>query len=127
VKINSALGECSPKTIIVQPFMFEENLKGVIELGFSEQADEKVLEFIRRAVVSIGIAVNTAQDRIKMLELYEQTQSQAEELESQAEELMATNEELLKKTQLLQSSEEELQVQQEELRLINSELEEKAE
>jgi peptidoglycan hydrolase CwlO-like protein len=73
----------------------------------------------------IGIAVNTAQARTIMHDLFEETQQQAEELEAQQEEMRVTNEELVNKTEMLQASEEELRVQQEELRTINAELEEK--
>jgi CHASE3 domain sensor protein len=113
------------ETFIV-PFFFDKKLKGVIEIGFHNELKEEIKEYILLAANDIGIAVNTAQARTIMHDLFEETQQQAEELEAQQEEMRVTNEELMNKTEMLQASEEELRVQQEELRTINAELEEKA-
>ncbi|MFA6082997.1 response regulator [Mucilaginibacter sp.] len=113
------------ETFIV-PFFFDKKLKGVIEVGFRDEVKEEVKEYILLIANDIGIAVNTAQARSIMHDLFEETQQQAEELEAQQEEMRVTNEELMNKTEMLQASEEELRVQQEELRTINAELEEKA-
>jgi CheY-like chemotaxis protein len=101
-------------------------LKGVIEIAYQDELTSRNREYILAAADSIGVAVNTAQARTIMHDLFEETQQQAEELEAQQEEMRVTNEELLNKTEMLQASEEELRVQQEELRTINAELEEKA-
>ncbi|WP_374167006.1 response regulator [Arcticibacter sp. MXS-1] len=127
LSIRSGLGEMVPQTLVLYPIFFEGQLLGVIELGFSAMPSENKEWFIGRVCGGIGIAVNTAQSRVKLRELLTKTEKQARELESQQEELVATNEELLYKTQQLQASEEELTAQQEELLQMNSELEEKAE
>jgi len=113
------------ETFIV-PFFYDKKLKGVVEVGYHEGIKEAVKEYILLVTNDIGIAVNTAQARTIMHDLFEETQQQAEELEAQQEEMRVTNEELMNKTEMLQASEEELRVQQEELRTINAELEEKA-
>ncbi|MEJ7693451.1 response regulator, partial [Daejeonella sp.] len=127
VKICSGLGEVTPHTILVQPFLFEDSVKGVIEFGMVTELSPIKMEFIKMALDSIAVAVNSAQSRAKLKDLFEETHQQAEELEVQQEELRSTNEDLVQKTEMLQASEEELRVQQEELRQINAELEEKAE
>jgi signal transduction histidine kinase/DNA-binding response OmpR family regulator/CHASE3 domain sensor protein len=126
-KINSATGDTLPNVLLFQPFFLDDQLKGVIELGYVTEPSEVTLQFIGIVVDSVAIAVDTSQARVKLQQLFAKTQQQAEELESQQEELRTTNEELTFKTEALQASEEELQVQQEELRQINSELQEKAE
>jgi CheY-like chemotaxis protein/CHASE3 domain sensor protein len=126
IRVKSSLGEGSPKHIIVAPFLFNNKLKGVIELGFFNEIDRSQSELIGLVAENIAISIQSAQARERMQKLFEQIQLQAEELESQQEELRQTNEELSKQTQLLQSSEEELRVQQEELKQTNAELEEKA-
>jgi CheY-like chemotaxis protein/signal transduction histidine kinase/CHASE3 domain sensor protein len=113
------------ETFIV-PFFFDKKLKGVIEVGFRNEVKEEIKEYILLAANNVGIAVNTAQARTMLHDLFEETQQQAEELEAQQEEMRVTNDELMNKTEMLQASEEELRVQQEELRTINAELEEKA-
>jgi len=110
----------------VVPFFFDKKLKGVFEIAYRDALDGASKEYLLNVADIIGIAINTAQARSMMHELFSQVQQQAEELESQQEEMRITNEELLTKTEMLQASEEELTVQQEELRSTNAELEEKA-
>lgn len=112
--------------IMIVPFFFDKKLKGVMEIAFQDALSGNVKDYVTAVAKDIGIAINTAQARTIMHDLFEETQQQAEELEAQQEEMRVTNEELLNKTEMLQASEEELRVQQEELRTINAELEEKA-
>jgi CheY-like chemotaxis protein/signal transduction histidine kinase/CHASE3 domain sensor protein len=122
---TSLISDTLVETYIV-PFFFDKELKGVIELAFAGSIAGNNRDFISVIADDIGIAINTAQARTIMHNLYEETQQQAEELAAQQEEMRVTNEALMSKTELLQASEEELKVQQEELRTINAELEEKA-
>lgn len=126
IKINSGLGNAAPQNIIVFPFLYEEEVKGVIEIGMAHQFSELDMQFLNMAGNNIAIAFNTSQSRTKLKELLEETQRQAEELEVQQEELKQSNEELVEKTGLLENSETELKAQQEELQQTNEELEEKA-
>lgn len=126
VKVSSGLGNTSPKTIIVMPVLFEDEIVAAIEMALPKPPTALELNFFERITTNIGVAINRTQAREKLRDLFLQTQQQAEELESQQEELRTTNEELIHKSEELQSSEEELRVQQEELRQTNAELEEKA-
>lgn len=111
---------------IIIPFFFDKQLKGVIEIACNGEIDSNTRRYLSIVANNAAVAVNTAQARTIMHDLYEETQQQAEELEAQQEEMRVTNEELMNKTEMLEASEEELRVQQEELRSINAELEEKA-
>ncbi|WP_183560167.1 response regulator [Mucilaginibacter sp. SP1R1] len=122
---SSMLKEALTESFIV-PFFFDKQLKGVMEIAYTGEMAAHKKNYILAVANDIGIAVNTAQARTIMHDLFEETQQQAEELEAQQEEMRVTNEELVNKTEMLQASEEELRVQQEELRTINAELEEKA-
>jgi len=126
VKISSGIGETVPQSLLIQPFIFEDEIKGVIELGFANPITPIKREFLEKGMDAIAVAFNMAQARHQINELLEATQQQAEELETQQEELRTTNEELITKTLSLQSSEEELRVQQDRLRLSNANLEVKA-
>lgn len=126
IKITTGLGNTKPKSILIQPFFFQDELIGVIEFAFVHEISPKVLSFLDKAITNIGIGMQAASARVKMQQLFDQIQKQTEELQSQQEELRVSNEELLSKTEMLQSSEEELKVQQEELRETNYLLEEKA-
>ncbi len=126
VKINSALGNSLPKNILVYPFQYDGQVKGVIEIGSAREFSDLDLQFMNMVTENIGIAFNSSQSRTQLKELLEETQRQAEELEAQQEEMRQINEELQEKTQLLEKSEAELKAQQEELQQTNEELEEKA-
>lgn len=126
VRISSGIGNSIPKNILVYPFLYEEKVKGVIEIGSSAKLTEIHMQFLDLVAENIGIAINSAQSRTQLQELLEETQQQAEELEAQQEELRQTNEELEEKTEMLEKSEAELKAQQEELQQTNEELEEKA-
>jgi CheY-like chemotaxis protein/HAMP domain-containing protein len=126
IRINSGLGNSVPKNILVFPFIYEGDVKGVVELGTVTPISDLDLQLLKWAGDNIAIAVKVAQSRTQMKDLLEETQRQAEELESQQEELRQSNEELGEKTSLLEKSEVELRAQQEELQQTNEELEEKA-
>lgn len=126
VRINSGLGNTTPKNIIVFPFLSNGDVKGVIEVGSAHQFSGLDMQFLNMIADNVAIAFNVAQSRTRLKELLEETQRQAEELESQQEELKQSNEELQEKTDLLEKSESELKAQQEELQQTNEELEEKA-
>jgi len=125
-KVNTSFGEVVPKNIIAVPFVFENKVIGVIELGSIYDFTKLQKEYLSIAADSIAIAIASSQAREITKELLEETQLQAEELETQQEELKQTNEELHSKTELLEKSEQELKAQQEELQQTNEELEEKA-
>jgi CheY-like chemotaxis protein/CHASE3 domain sensor protein len=126
IKINSGLGNTSPKNIIILPLLQDGALKGVIEIGATREFSELDMQFLNMVSENLAIVFNAAQSRSKLKELLEETQRQAEELETQQEELKQSNEELLEKTNMLEESEAELKTQQEELQQTNEELEEKA-
>lgn len=126
IRINSGLGNSIPKNIVVFPFLYEGEVKGVVEIGSTRQFSDLDLEFLNMAGENIAIAFNAAESRSKLKDLLEETQRQAEELEAQQEELKQSNEELQEKTEMLEKSEAELKAQQEELQQTNEELEEKA-
>lgn len=126
IRINSGLGNSIPKSIIVFPFLYEGEVKGVIEIGAAHEFSDLDMQFLNMVGENVAIAFNAAESRTKLKELLEETQQQAEELQAQQEELKQSNEELHEKTEMLERSEAELKAQQEELQQTNEELEEKA-
>jgi tubulin-specific chaperone A len=126
ITVRSGLGETVPKHIMLLPFMYDERVVGVVELGTLTEFSQVQLEFIQIALANIAIAFNTAQARTRINELLNQTQQQAEELQAQGEELRVTNEELEAQTESLRASETKLKEKQSELEATNTQLEEKA-
>ncbi len=123
--IQSGLSKAVPSHVLLVPFLYENAVLGVIEIGSSRALTKIQQEFIEQVMPTIGIAVNTAQSRQQMLELLQQTQAQSEELQRQTEELQSQQTALQQSNEELQSQSEELQTQQEELRHANEELEER--
>ena len=126
IAVSSSLGERPPRNILVFPFLREDEVKGVIELGTFREFTPRDTEFLNQVSLGIAISVESAQSRGRVQRLLEQTQAQAEELEAQQEELRQNNEELEEQAEALRMSEFRLKDQQEELRQTNEELEEKS-
>lgn len=129
--INSGMGKAAPRFLIAIPFIYENSVKAVLELGSFDEFGQKELELLERLKTTIAIAIHTAQSREQVQQLLEKTQIQSEELQVQTEELQSQQEELRKvnqelkdKTNVLLKSEKRLQQQQEELQQTNEELEE---
>ena len=127
VRVTSGLGERVPRFICVTPFLHEDRLKGVVELGTLDELSDQELEYLAQAMPALAIAVESAESRASLAESLEESRQLTEELQSQQEELQVTNEQLEEQTQRLKDSEERLRVQQEELEVSNEELEEKNE
>lgn len=123
--ISFATGNTKPKNIVAVPITRYNLPLGVIELGAMHEYLPNQLEFLDAVAANIGLAFFSAQSRIKMQELLEETQAQSEELQTQHSELENINAELEAQSQKLLASEEELRVQQEELMQSNQELEER--
>jgi len=127
LRVTSGLGDQVPRFICVTPFSYEDQIKGVIELGTLNEMTEKELEYLSLAMPALGISVQTADSRTALARALQEAQKLAEELQTQQEELRVSNEELEEQTQRLGQSEQELKSQQEELQVTNEELEEKNE
>ena len=126
MRITSGVGNIVPRNLMVLPMLYDNELKGVVEIGSANEFSTLQIEFLQNVMENVAIVISAAQSRTKQKELLEETQRQAEELETQQEELKQSNEELQEKTELLERSEAALKTQQEELQQTNEELEEKA-
>lgn len=69
ISIQSGSGEAVPHNLLVTPFLYENAVKGVIEIGSFHEITEVQYDFINQAMPSIGIAINTAESRTMMQEL----------------------------------------------------------
>jgi len=68
--IKSGIGETVPKQIIVIPFLYENVVKGVIEIGSLHEFTKVQLDLLEQVMSNIGIALNTAESRTKMQTLF---------------------------------------------------------
>ncbi|WP_336516812.1 HAMP domain-containing protein [Pollutibacter soli] len=127
IKINSGLGSASPANLIVEPVLFENKVKAVIELASLESFSMTHLAFISQLTESIGIVLNTIEANTRTEELLAQSQSLAGELKIQQEELRRTNDELQDKALLLVKQKNEVEAKNKEVEEARRSLEEKAE
>jgi HAMP domain-containing protein/CheY-like chemotaxis protein len=127
IQVTSGLGEAPPRAIVVVPVLFEEEVKGVIELASFRKFTPIQLAFLDQLIESLGIVVATIEATMRTDELLRQSQSLAEELQTQQEELQQTNEELEEKARQLTEQKSEVERKNQEVELARQELEEKAE
>jgi signal transduction histidine kinase/DNA-binding response OmpR family regulator/CHASE3 domain sensor protein len=124
--VSHAAGSIKTPNILALPVFYEKKVVGVIELASIGAYTPIDFSFLESVGHSIGTVINSIQNRRRLQELLEETQSQAEELQVQHTELENMNSELEAQAEKLQASEEELKVQQEELLEANQELEERS-
>ncbi len=122
IQIQSSVGDAPPHNLVIVPFSYEEQLSGVFELGRFEAFSDDELNFLKQVTTSVGIAVNTAESRVRMQELLEQSRAQAEELQSQSEELQSQQEELRQSNEELEARSNDLESQKEAIRSKNAAL-----
>jgi len=124
IRVSSALGNCTPKDLIVAPAVAEDDVEAVIELGFMKETDALDVKFLELVGESIGMAIRASKYRTRLEELLEETQRQAEELQTQSEDLRVSNEELEQQDRALRESQKVLETQRSELEETNTQLEE---
>ena len=127
IAVSSAMGSASPRHVIIVPFVFNEQVEGVMELGTLGALNDLHKLFLDEAASRIAIIIASSRSRAMLKESIDHAEKIGTELQRQKEELQASNEELEEQTQLLMASESKLKEQQEELQAANEELEEKTE
>ncbi|WP_257388464.1 CHASE3 domain-containing protein, partial [Tahibacter caeni] len=124
--LRSGLGRGDVGELLILPAIDGGVVQAVLEFGFLRPVREAEKELLRRAGDSFALAVRTAKDRLRVQELLEETQQQAEELQTQQEELRVSNEELEEQSSALRASRAQLENQQSELEQSNVQLQELA-
>ena len=126
ISVSSGLGEKKPRHILVQPFLIDGEVKGVIEIGSFKSFNDNQLELVRSVGENIAITTNSALDREKMKDLLEESQRQSEELLQQQEKLKIQSKELQMANEDLESKTTDLEMQKEDLQSSRVEVERKA-
>ena len=116
LRVNSGLGEADPRFIILQPALFEGEVKAVLELASLEEPRPIQLHFLKELADSIGIVLHTVEGATRTEELLKQSQQLSEnlraselELQEQQEELKQTNEELEQTNEEMEQTNEEME------------------
>ncbi|MEE4715377.1 response regulator [Pseudomonas alliivorans] len=121
-KVSSGLGDGSPRSVIVVPTSNDDQVNGVVELGFLHALTEQDIEFLELISDSVGTSIEAARYRQRLQEVLSETQQLNEELQVQQEELRTANEELEEQSRILKESQVHLETQQAELEQTNEQL-----
>jgi CheY-like chemotaxis protein len=124
LRIASGLGGRKAHALLICPLKVEDEVHGVIELGFLRPVGAREVELLESLAEPIAVALRTGMLRRERENLLRETQAQAEELQAQQEELRVANEELAAQSAQLRESQARLETQQAELEQTNVQLEE---
>ena len=69
----SSLGECEPACLLIAPFLYNKQVKAVLEIGSFAEFTELQIDFIEQIGERIGIVLNSAQSRQRMQEILQVT------------------------------------------------------
>jgi CheY-like chemotaxis protein len=125
-QIFSGLISATPRTIIVLPVLFENQVKAVIELASLSEFTTSQRSFLEQLSGSIGIVLNTIEASMRTESLLSQSQQLAGELQSQQKELQQTNEEIALKAAMLAEQKAEVERKNQQIEYARRALEEKA-
>jgi len=81
LKIISGLGLASPKSIILVPLIFSNEVLGVLELGSLKDFDDSKISFTERAAESIASTITLTEEKINSSDLLEKSSQQTIEIE----------------------------------------------
>jgi len=126
IRVASGLVTAAPRSVIVMPVLFEDQVKAVIELASLGQFTRPHLAFLEQLTGSIGIVLNTIEATMRTEGLLSQSQQLAGELQTQQKELQQTNDELGLKAKLLSQQNAEVERKNREIEQARRALEEKA-
>ena len=125
-QIQSGLLKLMPRSVIVLPVLFEDQVKAVIELASLTEFTDSQRAFLEQLSGSIGIVLNTIEASMRTESLLAQSQQLAGELQSQQKELQQTNEEIALKAALLAEQKTEVEQKNQQIEQARLALEEKA-
>ncbi len=72
--ITTEFGHEAPNHLIISPLLYQEDVKGVIEVGTTGEFSDEHIEFLKQASENIAVTVHSAQTRQEMESLLEQSQ-----------------------------------------------------
>ncbi len=92
LSINSGMGESPPHDIFVLPLIYENQVMGVLELATSRQFTPIEIELLDGVADNIAISLHTAQSRLRMQAVLEESQQLTRTLQTQQQEVLESEE-----------------------------------
>lgn len=126
IKIGSGTGEASPKSIIILPVQFEDEVLAVIEIASFESYSPLQVKLLEAVISNIGIKINSIISHMKAERLLQESQVMTEALQAQSEELQLQQEELRTTNEKLEEQYIASEQKNKEIEKVKEALEEKA-
>lgn len=120
--ISSSLGRARPAHVVLQPVLFEKEVKGIIEAATLRPLTDLQLTLLDQVSAALGVILTTIEANQRTEELLRESRTLSEELLLKQNQLSQSNTQLAAQAEELKRSESLLQEQQEELRQSNEEL-----
>jgi CheY-like chemotaxis protein/CHASE3 domain sensor protein len=120
--VRSGSAERAVAELVLVPASADGVTAAVLEFGFFRSIDERTRELLERIGTTLGIAVRSTTQKMRLRELLEESRRQGEELQTQQEELRVTNEELQAQGDALRLAHAQLEERKEELETSNTHL-----
>jgi signal transduction histidine kinase/CheY-like chemotaxis protein len=125
-RISSALGETPPRVLVLQPAIFDEQVRAVVELALLQVPTRTQLALVERTTENLGIALSTIAASQRTEELLAESQILGAELGERNVSLRHSEQLLQEQQEELKQTNEELEQTNEEMQQTNEEIEEKA-
>ncbi len=92
LSINSGMGESKLHDIFVQPLLYENQVLGVLELATARHFTPTDIELLERVADNIAITLHSAQSRLRMQAVLDESQQLTLTLQTQQQELVESEE-----------------------------------
>ena len=92
LSINSGMGDSKPYDIFVLPMLYEEQVLGVLELAVARYFTATEIELLERVANNIAISLHSANSRVRMQALLEESQQLTLKLQTQQQEVLESEE-----------------------------------
>ncbi|MCK5878022.1 MAG: response regulator [Candidatus Marithrix sp.] len=92
ISITSGLGESKPATIFIIPLLYEQEVLGVLELAATRSFTALEIELLEQVADNIAIIINSAESRLRMQSLLNESQQLTQNLQDQQQEMLESEE-----------------------------------
>ncbi len=105
IEIESGLGDATPKSLLIVPLKFEDEILGIVELASFKEFERYEIKFVEEVAQSIASTLLTAKINARTEQLLNDSQKQSEELAAREIEVRQNMEEMRATQELAQRRE----------------------